>query len=760
MQGTASFIFNYEDLEMHKDSGVRPLYTILNMDESDGKVLGAKVFLETFSPYYKLAYDFIIAIAEPVSRPEFVHEYKITQYSLYAAASIGLSFADIISALKRLSKNILQPSLEDYVKENTERCGKLRMVLRNRRYFVESTNPNILHRLLAEKEISELRRPTNPDEGEVDEHGFYVETISKKVGEFDDQAKAMGLESTQDSNTSFKIHSFEIAAIYQEKMRKLCHEREYPLLEEYDFKKDDKSLDLPIALKPHAKHRPYQQKSLSKMFGNGRARSGIIVLPCGAGKTLVGISALCTIKQSCLIFANSSVSVNQWAKQVMFWTNVPSERIIKFTSQNKKPIPKEPCIVITTYQMFGMEKKLAASTKPIMEAITKRDPPWGLVLLDEVHVCPATSFRKCVGKTDSRCKLGLTATLIREDGKEQDLYYLVGPKLYEANWLDLQRDGYLAKAQCIEVSCQMPYCFYKKYLEYKSQPNSHRLAMMMYECNPNKFRTCQHLINIHLARGDKVLVFSNNVWVLKHYALKLGYPYIYGKTVQWEREKCLAFFNSTSDAQHQCLFISSVGDTSIDLPEVNVLIQISSHFSSRRQEAQRLGRILRPKQRHGDEYNAFFYTLVSKDTKDEYYSLNRRRFLMNQGYSVHVISDFVKDIKGLHYSTKEQVENLLQKVIEIKDSKEQLEDINPNEDVKERKKRQRKRQEEREGQALFELTGEGGMYEEYKKQKSTRKRKRNAYANNRLNNLMKRSKGEKDAELLGLETADFGEKPY
>eukprot|EP00494_Astrolonche_serrata_P025503 UN25764 len=168
----------------------------------------------------------------------------------------------------------------------------------------------------------------------------------------------------------------------------------------------------------------------------------------------------------------------------------------------------------------------------------------------------------------------------------------------------------------------MPFHFYRKYLEFEHE--NFRTSMMLYEMNPNKFRTCQFLIKTHMARGDKVLIFSDNVWCLEYYAKKLGHPYIFGKTSDNERQICLKLFNHSS--KHNCLFISSVGDTSIDLPDVNVLIQISSHFSSRRQEAQRLGRILRPKPRVGDEYNAFFYSLVSRDTKEMVYSSRRRRF--------------------------------------------------------------------------------------------------------------------------------------
>ena len=283
-----------------------------------------------------------------------------------------------------------------------------------------------------------------------------------------------------------------------------------------------------------------------------------------------------------------------------------------------------------------------------MDFITKQE--WGLVILDEVHVAPAKMFRRCVSTTHSRCKLGLTATLVREDELIDDLFFLIGPKLYEANWLDLQNAGYIATvqvrtnnrdtiwllsrhepfhsfrfawfsvfffaSQCVEVWADMTAEFYAAYLTANLNKQ-----LLLYVMNPNKFRACEYLIRLHEAKGDKVLVFSDNVFALKTYALALNKPYIYGGTTDQERIQFLHHFQH--DSRMNCLFISKVGDTSIDLPDVNVIIQISSHFSSRRQEAQRLGRILRPKSAAGvgkGRANAFFYSIVSRDTKEMLYS--------------------------------------------------------------------------------------------------------------------------------------------
>mmetsp|Transcript_10801 Transcript_10801/g.16259 ORF Transcript_10801/g.16259 Transcript_10801/m.16259 type:complete len:444 (+) Transcript_10801:1-1332(+) len=308
--------------------------------------------------------------------------------------------------------------------------------------------------------------------------------------------------------------------------------------------------------------------------------------------------------------------------------------------------------------MLGHSGKRSKEAQVVMDQMTSRE--WGLLVLDEVHVTPANTFRKCTSIIRSKCKLGLTATLLREDDKIDDLFYLIGPKLYEANWLDLQKNGYLALVQCMEVWCEMNNDFYRYYL-YMQETNK-KAAVLLSDFNPNKFRCMQYLIHVHEKRGDKVLVFSDNIPLLKHCAKTLVKPFIYGKTGNQERKYWLHNFNHTSSTN--CLFISSVGDTSLDLPDVNVVIQISSHYGSRRQEAQRLGRILRPKPRQGDEFNAFFYTLVSKDTRDMFYATKRQRFLVDQGYSFHVITDLVSEnTPNLHYNDKAQVTELLQRVL-------------------------------------------------------------------------------------------------
>jgi len=475
----------------------------------------------------------------------------------------------------------------------------------------------------------------------------------------DDHFRASARAATEEEEPPpclTSIDDFEVDPTKVREVKERCAALNWPLLEEYDFRNDKEAIELQIELKPETRIRDYQANSLARMFGNHRARSGIIVLPCGAGKTLVGIVAACTVRRSCLVLCNSSVSVEQWYNQFLMWAKLPEEQITRFTADHKKMPHKEACILVSTYSMVSFSGKRSVEAQQIMEDIKTRE--WGLLLMDEVHVVPAATFYTCTTHVKSRCKLGLTATLVREDEKIDDLNFLIGPKLYEANWLDLQAKGYIANVQCAEVWCDMTAEFYREYL--KANASVQRL---LYAMNPNKFRACEFLIRFHERRGDKVIVFSDNVFALKKYAIRMGKPFIYGPTSQKERLDWLQRFSTTPEVN--TIFISKVGDTSIDLPDANIIIQIASHFGARRQEAQRLGRILRPKQRSDSEFNAFFYTLISRDTQEMFYSTKRQQFLVDQGYAFKVLVNLtgMDAEEGLSFQTPKERRELLEDVL-------------------------------------------------------------------------------------------------
>ena len=665
-----------KSLQMKDDHKCRPLWI-----SPDGHI-----FLETLSPVYKQTQDFLITIAEPEGRPQYIHEFKLTPYSLYAAVSVGLNTKDIIDYLGRLCKHNLPTSITKFIEECTMSFGKVKLVLKHNQYFVESEHGEIMQKLLADNIISGTRKRT---EAEADFQEATDRIIFKKTARVDvvvraaqnlDQADTDNSatipsdiksyldnvdDDDDDEDPKSELFSYEVKQEHLEDLQRRCNELEYPLLAEYEFRHDTENISIPIDLKPTTVLRPYQEKSLRKMFGNGRARSGVIVLPCGAGKTLVGITATCTIKKAAMILCTSGVAVEQWKSEFCRWSTIPRERIGCLVSGQKDDIDKA-YVVISTYSMVSYTQQRSYLTEAAMKSLQTRE--WGLMVLDEVQTIPADKFRRVLSAVRAHCKLGLTATLVREDDKIQDLNFLIGPKLYEANWMELQGKGYIAHVRCIEIWCKMTAEFYAEYLR-----TPRRRRKLLYVMNPNKFRTCEYLVKYHQSRMDKIIVFSDNLFALQHYAIILGKPYIDGETPQSERLNILANFKRRPDLN--CIFISKVGDNSFDIPDANVLIQISAHGGSRRQEAQRLGRILRAKKDNVTEgYNAYFYTLISQDTEEMYFSTKRQQFLVNQGYSFEVISNLVLDVDAnLNYTSKKEQAQLLQKILESRDSDHETE---------------------------------------------------------------------------------------
>jgi len=344
------------------------------------------------------AYEFLVAISEPVSRPEWIHEYMLTTWSLYAAIAINIDTSTIIRTLKRLSKNDLPNEVINYITECTSRYGKVKMVLKQNRFYVESTSAKILNDLLKNPLIADARvqegNNNNNDNGTVDAATGFV--INEEAAEMADNLRFVGDDDSSDDDIlegmmssddesdfsdddddsdeendgDVKMNkkkrkkkppkqtiSFQIEGAKSEIVKRAAIDMDLPLMDEYDFKNDTHNPDLPIELKPDTRIRRYQERSLSKMFGNGRARSGIIVLPCGAGKTLTGVTAAQTIGKRCIVLCTSAVSVLQWKFQFQEWTTIPDDHIICFSSGEKKDIPDHPCVLITTYQMISHGKR-------------------------------------------------------------------------------------------------------------------------------------------------------------------------------------------------------------------------------------------------------------------------------------------------------------------------------------------------------------------------------------------------------------------
>ena len=544
--------------------------------------------------------EFLIAIAEPICRPKFIHEFQITVFSLYAAISLGMSSEEILESLNKFSKNELDPKLAEYISMHGRRIGKLRLVLRRHHYYIESVEEGLIRTLESHFKIA--------------------------------PHKLSGIEKEESTG----VYSFEVDPNSIEKVKEAAYkDLELPLLEEFEFKGDSDLPIIPMVLRPTTMLRPYQEKSLHKMFSGRRARSGIIVLPCGAGKTLTGITAACTMKCRTMILTTTAVAVDQWKRQFDTFCAMDPIDVITLTADNKQPLPEDrPCILVSTYSMFSHSiDSMSRASSAVLQQV--KDLEWGLLIVDEVQVMPARTFRQVATTVRAHCKLGLTATLVREDDLIEDLQYLIGPKLYEANWQDLEDCGYIAKVQCVEVWCEMTQPFWSAYLS----TSSAFVQRSLYTANPRKLTACEYLIRLHEQRGDKIIVFCDNISLLKDMARRTRKPFICGSVSMQERMAIIRCFQHSN--RINTIFLSQVGDNAIDIPNANVIIQISSHYGSRRQEAQRLGRILRPKA-YRDEFgfNSWFYSLVCRDTPEKEYAERRQRFLVDQGYAFTIIADF------------------------------------------------------------------------------------------------------------------------
>lgn len=378
-------------MNLKPDNNSRPLWVAPN----------GHIFLESFSPVYKHAHDFLIAISEPVCRPEHIHEYKLTAYSLYAAVSVGLQTNDIIEYLNRLSKTTIPDGIVEFIKLCTLSYGKVKLVLKHNKYFVESPFPEILQKLLKDPVIQECRLRRNLENENEEEFITQVQdkknipTFGSKQSSNEQDVGAttavpdditnfydkMDKDEEEEEDMSLETVSFEVNQEKIETLQKRCIELEHPLLAEYDFRNDTVNPDINVDLRPSAVLRPYQEKSLRKMFGNGRARSGVIVLPCGAGKSLVGVTACCTVRKRALVLCNSGVSVEQWKQQFKMWSTADDSMICRFTSEAKDK-PMGCSVLVTTYSMITHTQRRSWEAEQTMKWL--QDQEWGIMVLDEV----------------------------------------------------------------------------------------------------------------------------------------------------------------------------------------------------------------------------------------------------------------------------------------------------------------------------------------------------------------------------------------
>jgi DNA excision repair protein ERCC-3 len=338
------------------------------------------------------------------------------------------------------------------------------------------------------------------------------------------------------------------------------------------------------------------------------------VLPCGAGKTLVGAAAMATNKTTTLILVTNTVSARQWRDELLARTTLTPEEIGEYSGQVKEIKP----VTIATYQILTAKRKGVYAHLDVLDALD-----WGLILYDEVHLLPAPVF-KLTADLQARRRMGLTATLVREDGREGDVFSLIGPKRYDAPWKQIEQQGYISPAACFEVRVDLSP---DERLEYAAAADNERYRLAA--TAPEKLDAVREIISRH--PGEQILVIGQYLDQLQELSDGLGAPQINGSTPVDERER---LFQEFREGSLNLLVVSKVANFSVDLPDASVAIQVSGSFGSRQEEAQRLGRLLRPK---SNGHTASFYTLIARDTVDQEFAQNRQRFLAEQGYSYTIL---------------------------------------------------------------------------------------------------------------------------
>ncbi len=531
------------------------------------------LLLETGGARYEEARDHLARFAELVKSPERIHTYRITPLSLWNAAAAGLSADAILEGMRSLSRYEVPPNVEADVREYIGRYGRLRLVREIDGSIVLEADDDVL--------ITEALHAKGMDR--------YVEA---RLGR----------------------RRLQIRPAHRGDVKQALIRIGRPI---EDLAGYVRGAELPIALSSQGwSMRDYQTDAVAAFHAGGSERggSGVVVLPCGAGKTIVGIGALAAVGSHTLVLTANTTAVRQWKDELLARTTLREEQIGEYTGDRKEIRP----VTIGTYQMLTHRRSTALEMENL-PLFDRQD--WGLIVYDEVHLLPAPVFR-ATASLQARRRLGLTATLVREDGKEEDVFALIGPKKYDVPWKDLERRGWIAKATCREI--RVPFKDEVDRIGYAGAGKREKFRIASE--NPIKVEVAARLAEIH--RQDHVLVIGQFLDQLERTAKRLGCPLVTGKTPQRERE---ALYEKFKAGEIPRLVVSKVANFAIDLPDANVAIQISGTFGSRQEEAQRLGRVLRPK-----AAAATFYTLVTRDTVELDYAARRQLFLTEQGYRYEI----------------------------------------------------------------------------------------------------------------------------
>jgi DNA excision repair protein ERCC-3 len=548
------------------------------------------ILLEVDHPQYAEARDALARFAELEKSPEHIHTYRLSPLSLWNAAAGGMNASIILELLARYSKYAIPNNVATDIRDYISRYGRIKLVrggAHSDELFLVSDDAALLLEVLHHKRMQP----------------YLLRSIDR--------------------------HTLQIDAARRGHVKQALIHIGFPA---EDLAGYTDGSPLPIRLRETSRlgkafaPRAYQQAAADAFYAGGApgGGSGVVVLPCGAGKTIVGLATIAEIQRATLILTPNTIAVRQWINELLDKTDIEPGLIAEYTGDRKDIAP----ITVSTYQILtyrrtiNNEQEEALEFYPHFSLFTSYD--WGLIIYDEVHLLPAPVFR-ITAEIQARRRLGLTATLVREDGREADVFSLIGPKKYDVPWRELERQGWIATAECHEVRVSLSEDEQLNYATAETR-EKYRIAAE----TPAKLRVARYLAERH--SDDQVLIIGQYLDQLKMLAEELNAPLLTGRTSTNQRER---LYDQFRRGEIKRLVVSKVANFAIDLPDANVAIQVSGTFGSRQEEAQRLGRILRPKTDGG---LAYFYSVVTRDTCDQEFSANRQLFLTEQGYR-YIIED-------------------------------------------------------------------------------------------------------------------------
>jgi DNA excision repair protein ERCC-3 len=537
------------------------------------------ILVEVASPRYLEARDRLVGFAELVKAPEHVHTYRVTPLSIWNACAAGVTAGEIVETLQKFSKYPVPEHVMVGIRDYASRYGRLRLARDQRGLVLSALDEPLAEEVARNKHVAPFLKDR------LSALEFRIEPVAR--GEIKQALVKVGFPAEDLAGYSEgEALSFTLRAITRG--------------------------DQPFAL------RPYQTNAVEAFHAGGSARggSGVVTLPCGAGKTVVGIACMERLRSSTLILATSVTAARQWIGEILDKTTLAEEQIAEYSGEKKDVRP----VTVATYQIMTWRSD-RESDFAHLALFDERN--WGLIIYDEVHLLPAPVFRVTAG-LQARRRLGLTATLVREDGREDDVFALIGPKKADVPWKVLENQGWIATASCTEVRLPLPEELRMPYAVAEAR-DKFRIASE----NPLKLEVVRQILDRHAT--EPALVIGMYLDQLRTLAEPLGLPVLTGSTPQRKRDQLYADFRA---GRIRVLAVSKVANFAVDLPEASVAIQVSGTFGSRQEEAQRLGRILRPKDGRNQ---AHFYSIVTRDTVEQDFALKRQLFLCEQGYAYSIV---------------------------------------------------------------------------------------------------------------------------